>query len=168
MSSAIPFTQELRSSQRLSDAELKNLQFFIRGGVTLVRMLGSNDRVVSDAHRLVFREGRQIEEIEIPDGTPCVLEIVAPNMVHVRFEPGFDAQQLLPFWPRHGDAQGVYRLGMSEKKRLQDLVLEWKVRYEGIDYDVSLQDGECVLMLDARQLKDIVRNRRSLPGVRLN
>src|SRR4051812_29311125 len=68
-SSFVPFTYELRSEHRLTDDEVKNLQFYSSNQITLHRELTSEDRQVTAGHTLRLVSGKRVEEVIIPAKT---------------------------------------------------------------------------------------------------
>jgi hypothetical protein len=68
----VPFTQEIRVQHRLSDADVKNLQFYLSHRVTLRRELDSGSRRITGNHKLLLLSGKTIEEVVIEAETPGV------------------------------------------------------------------------------------------------
>lgn len=87
-SSLVPFTAELRSGHRLTDAEVKDLQFYSSHEITLRREVQSQDRQVTPGHKLRLVSGRSVEEVVIPAKTPGVATRVSARMISVSFVAG--------------------------------------------------------------------------------
>ncbi|UQA61751.1 DNA-directed RNA polymerase [Polyangium aurulentum] len=86
--SFVPFTHEIRNEYHLTDAEVRNLQFYVSSTVTLRREIESGGRQVTPGHKLLLVMGKTIEEVVIPAKTPGVAVKVTPLSVFVSFEPG--------------------------------------------------------------------------------
>src|SRR5271170_4364640 len=84
----VPFTQEIRDQNHLSEAELKNLQFYVSGTITLRRELESGGRQVTGNHKLLLVAGKSIEEVVIEAKTPGICVGVGPHQLSVSFEQG--------------------------------------------------------------------------------
>ncbi len=87
-SSLVPFTYELRAAHRLTDDEVKNLQFYSSHEITLRREVQSQDSQVTPGHKLRLVSGRSVEEVVIPAKTPGVATRVSPQMISVSFVSG--------------------------------------------------------------------------------
>lgn len=71
-----PFTQEVRQKYKLTDQELKSIQFWVSDDVVLHREVTDNNEVGTDRGTLKVESGRTIEEVIIRAGTPCVVQEV--------------------------------------------------------------------------------------------
>ena len=87
-SSFVPFTYELRAQHRLSEDEVKNLQFYSSHKITLRREVQSEDRQVTPGHRLRLLSGKSVEEVVIPAKTPGVAVRVSGRAISVSFTNG--------------------------------------------------------------------------------
>jgi hypothetical protein len=87
-SSFVPFTYELRAQHRLSDDEVKNLQFYTSHQITLRREVQSEDREVTPGHKLRLVSGKSIDEVVIPAKTPGVALRVSKRAISVSFVDG--------------------------------------------------------------------------------
>ena len=154
------FSQELRNANRLTDEELKNLQFYLAHDITLQRRRASGDRQVSGSHKLVIREGLEIDEVLIADGTPGVAVGVGDNWLAVSFEPGTS----LLFGSMSTETyQGTYFLkGTNWSDREGGIV-----NYDGKAYRAVAGSQRAYLMNDQESVADIVRKRKVLPGIKL-
>jgi hypothetical protein len=84
----IPFTHELRTEHHLTDADVKNLQFYVSHKVTLRRELDSGSKQVTGNHKLLLVSGKTIEEVVVEEKTPGVALQVNGSAISVSFEPG--------------------------------------------------------------------------------
>jgi len=87
-SSFVPFTYELRAQHRLSDDEVKNLQFYTSHQITLRREVQSEDRQITPGHKLRLVSGKSIDEVIIPAKTPGVALRVGKRAISVSFVTG--------------------------------------------------------------------------------
>ena len=183
----VPFTQEIRDQNHLSDAELKNLQFYVSGTVTLRREIDSGGRQVTGNHKLVVVAGKTIEEVVIEARTPGICVGVGPHQLSVSFEqgtaidftpagarsyaadgPAFAAapSELDPFpgnrggEPRSGDPlSGRYLVWVSPTNT---------VKFLGKPFDAVDDTSAASLLIDAEALDQVVKQRKVLPGLRLS
>lgn len=119
-SSFVPFTYELRAQHRLSDDEVKNLQFYSSHKITLRREVQSEDRQITPGHKLRLVSGKSVEEVVIPAKTPGVAVRVSQRAVSVSFTNGtsldFVSGSRSPALGSYGDllqpfavSEGTYR-----------------------------------------------------------
>ena len=87
-SSLVPFTYELRAGHRLTDDEIRNLQFYSSHEITLRREAQAQDRQITPGHKLRLISGRSIEEVVIPAKTPGVATKVSAHAISVSFVSG--------------------------------------------------------------------------------
>jgi hypothetical protein len=87
-SSYVPFTYELRSAHRLTDDEVKNLQFYSSHEITLRRQVQSEDRQITPGHKLRLLSGKSVEEVVIPAKTPGAAVRVSSQVISVSFVTG--------------------------------------------------------------------------------
>jgi len=83
----VPFTHEIRSQYRLTEQELKSLQFYVSHTVTLKRELESDSRRVEGGN-LHIRSGKLIEEVVVKEQTPGVAVAVGDDTISVSFQEG--------------------------------------------------------------------------------
>jgi hypothetical protein len=149
------FTQELRVEQRLTDAEIRRIQFFISNRVVLSREVADTaEKRVTAGHTLFVRNGKEIEEVEIESLTPGLVVRSGPDALDVSFAAGSSMR----FTPRveDGYARGAYALAGR---------WHWvngKVDFEGREWDAS---STADLLFDEERLNELVLKRRVLPGL---
>jgi hypothetical protein len=85
--SLVPFTHEIRVQHRLTDADIKNLQFYVSHTVVLRRELEEGGRQITGNHKLLLVSGKTIEEVVIEDETPGIAVDVRPGALSISFEP---------------------------------------------------------------------------------
>ncbi|MBK8257454.1 MAG: DNA-directed RNA polymerase [Polyangiaceae bacterium] len=86
--SVVPFTHEIRMQHRLTDDEVRNLQFYSSHQITLRREASSQDRQVTPGHKLRLISGKSVEEVVIPAKTPGVAARVTSRSIAVSFVEG--------------------------------------------------------------------------------
>lgn len=85
----IPFTQGIRDKYKLSEAELKSIQFYTSDILILKRGEVSEREKDTKEGTLTIKGGNKVEEVVIKAGTPCVIEQVFDgNRVSISFEDG--------------------------------------------------------------------------------
>lgn len=85
----IPFSGEIRSKYKLTDDELKQLQFYVSHDIILTRTEAQEKSKKTEDGQLKIEEGRSSEEVVIKAGTPGVVEkIIDQNRIAVSFEDG--------------------------------------------------------------------------------
>ncbi len=154
----IPFTQTLRDQYRLEGDDLKNLQYFVSGNVTLRREFRREEGGISKSHKLVIREGGLVEEVFIAAGTPGVATNIGPTSITVSFEPG----STLEFGtsPPDRDPDRIYKL---LAKRWTDYYGE--LIYDNKSYYAVKGSGQAYLEVDAESLDAVEKKRKVLPGM---
>jgi hypothetical protein len=183
----VPFTQEIRDQNRLSEAELKNLQYYVSNTITLRRELDSGGRQVTGNHKLLVVAGKTIEEVVVESKTPGICVGVGGHTLSISFEqgtsidfapmaarsygldaPGFATPpaDLDPFpgnrshpVERSGDVfSGSYMVWVSPQST---------VKFLGRAFDAVDDTARATLMIDAESLDQVVKQRKVLPGLRL-
>ncbi len=83
----VPFTEAIRQNYNLTTDEIKQIQFYTSGDIVLVRGTKENDKDTYN-HTLTVTQGKRVEEVDIPKGTPGLAEIVNDHSIKVSFENG--------------------------------------------------------------------------------
>jgi len=152
----VDFTRQLREQLSLTPAEVKSLQFFLSKPITLQRELTSGDRQVSHG-KLVTKDGKYIEEVDVLDGTPGVAVDVNPdgNTIDVSFESGtklkFTGLNYTLLADQWGGKDG-----------------NGKITFDGRVYDAINHSYLAHLAIDRQALSKLETNRRVLKGVRVD
>jgi len=157
----IPFTQTLRDQYRLEGDDLKNLQYFISGNVTLQREFRREEGEISKSHKLVIKEGGLVEEVVVAAGTPGIATNVGPTSIAVSFEPG--GSLVFGTSSSDRDPNGIYNL----------LAKRWTDSYGELIYDNKTYyavkgSGQAYLEVDAESLDAVEKKRKVLPGMILS
>jgi hypothetical protein len=85
--SMIPFTRDLYNRLRVSNQDVRKLQFFIDQTIILSRGL-SQDKLYIDNGKIVNQYGVNGNKIELPALTPGVVEAIEPDGMRIAFEGG--------------------------------------------------------------------------------
>ncbi len=185
--SFVPFTQEIRDQNHLSEAELKNLQFYVSNTITLRREAESGGRQVTGNHKLLVVAGKTIEEVVIEAKTPGVCVGVGPHHLSISFEQG-TAIDFAPLGARSyapgGSAFAVAPENLdpfpgnrgaesSSGDPLAGRYLVWvspqsTVKFLGKVFDAADDTSTASLLIDAQSLDQVVKQRTVLPGLRLS
>ena len=152
-----PFTRSLYQERNWSDGELKRVQFYLSDNIVMRRQAsGSSFEVTSGEIKIV--DGRKVEEIVIPRGTPGIL-MFRPKQSRfaISFEEGNDERYLI-FGP-NPKAGGKFVLLASEWNRRQG-----KVSYDGRKWDVDASSAYAALMVDLKKIRKVSVSSRTARG----
>ena len=155
-----PFTQALREQYRLGEEDLKRLQYYIYGDITLQREFRREEGGISGSHKLVVKEGGLVEEVFIASGTPGVATEVGPATIAVSFEPGGS----LVFGSPASDRDTDRKYKLSARR--------WTDHYGELVYDnktwyAVMGSGRAFLEIDTESLDAVEKKRKVLPGMTL-
>jgi hypothetical protein len=183
----VPLTQEMREQVRLSEPELKNLQFYVSHTVTLRRELDAGSRQVTGNHKLVMIAGKMIEEVVIEAKTPGICVGVDGGRLAISFEQGtaidfapqasrgtagpggFASPPEVDPFPGNGRARppepryeglfsGAYTIAVDTRGT---------VGFMGKRFDAVDETSQATLLIDAQSLERVVKQHKVLPGLRL-
>ncbi len=85
----VPFTGEIRNKYNLSEAELKQLQFYNSHDITLSQVSEEAKTKQTQDGELKITTGKSYDEVLIKAGTRGVVEkVIDQNRIAVSFEPG--------------------------------------------------------------------------------
>jgi hypothetical protein len=140
--------------------DLKKLQYYLSGDVTLQREFRREEGEISSSHKLVIKEGGYFEEVFIASGTPGVATEVGPASIAVSFEPGSSLVFGSPSSDRDSDRK--YKLSA---KRWTDYYGE--LVYENKTWYAVKGSGLAYLEVDAESLDAVEKKRKVLPGMTL-
>jgi hypothetical protein len=182
----VPMTQELRDQNRLSEAELRNLQYYLSSTITLRRELESGGRQVTGNHKLVVIAGKTIEEVVVEERTPGICVGVGDHSLLVSFEQGTSiefappgagaAAQPAPGFATAPDADPFPGNHPSSPDRVAGLFSgsytlrvepSGTVRFLGKAFDPVDDSVKATLLIDAESLEQIRKQQKVLPGLRL-
>jgi hypothetical protein len=188
--SLVPLTQEIRDQSHLSEAELRNLQYYVSSTITLRRELESGGRQVTGNHKLLVIAGKSIEEVVIEGKTPGICVGVGPHTLSISFEQG-TSLDFTPLSARSYAPDGAAFAAPppdldpfpgnnagrpTSEARSGDLFSgayqiwvspESRVKFLGKSFDAVEDTARAQLLIDAESLDQVVKQRKVLPGLRL-
>lgn len=159
-SGRIPFTQHLRDRYGLEEGDLRKLQYYVSGDITLQRGFRREEGEISSTHRLVQKEEGVVEEVFIAAGTPGIATEVGPTSLAVSFEPGRSLDFGSP--PDDRDPERKYTLSA---RRWTDYYGE--LSYDGKTYHAVQGRGHIWLEVRAESLDTVKKKKKVLPGMTL-
>lgn len=83
----IPYTTAVQEKYKLGETEVKSLQFYLAGDVTMYN--GNRDGSTgTEGGELVIKDEQNMNKVIIPNGTQGIVEAVDGNTLKVSFEEG--------------------------------------------------------------------------------
>ena len=157
----VPFTHQLREKYQLSDATLRNLQYYLAGEMILRREMRRDEATVTRGHQIRIINDRRVEEVQFKQLTPGVAEVVRPESMDVSFETG-----------------GRLTFGSSPKSRERYsgryvlFAKDWKdnqarLHYQGKEYYTYGLSSGFYLLVDMKELRKFKKETRTVKGRRL-
>jgi hypothetical protein len=185
----VDFTHELRDQHRLSNDELKNLQYYVSDTITLRKELESGGKQITGNHKLILVEGKTIEEVTIPAKTPGIALAVTDHSITVSFEQGTSlvfaasggdsgasaprssfASPPDPFPGNNPDRPQPLPIAADQVySGYYSLVMgpTSTVTFQGKVFEAINDSIKAHLMIDSESLEQKVQNNKTLPGLRL-
>jgi hypothetical protein len=138
------FTQDLYRDNKWSETELRQIQFYLSHDIVLRREATTGESQIRDGE-IRIRNGRKVEEVVIPRGTPGVF-LFSPkeNRFAMSFEKNGEDRYLM-FGP-NPKLNGRYVLLASEWERRQG-----KVTYDDSYWWVDANQALAGLMVDLKR-----------------
>jgi len=156
----VAFTQGIRTHYDLGSEDLKNLQYYVSGDITLQRDFRREEGEISKSHKLVTKEGGLVEEVVIPAGTPGIATEVGESSLSVSFEPGSSLVFGSP--PTDRDPERKYKLSA---KQWTDYYGE--IVYDGKTFYALEGSGRAYLEVGVESLDAVEKKKKVLPGMTL-
>ena len=156
----VAFTQGIRTQYDLGSEDLKNLQYYVSGDITLQRDFRREEGEISKSHKLVTKEGGLVEEVVIPAGTPGIATEVGESSLSVSFEPGSSLVFGSP--PTDRDPERKYKLSA---KQWTDYYGE--IVYDGKTFYALEGSGRAYLEVGVESLDAVEKKKKVLPGMTL-
>jgi hypothetical protein len=142
-----PFTERLKQEQGWSEEELSLIQFYLSDDVVLRRQISSGStEIISGEIKII--DGKRIEEIIVPEGTPGILvENPKSNRLGISFEGGHD-ERFLMFGPNPKRGGRYVLLASDWDKR------RGTISYDGRKYYTNPENGALAnLLVDLKKTK---------------
>jgi hypothetical protein len=156
----VAFTQGIRAHYDLGSEDLKNLQYYVSGDITLQRDFRREEGEISKSHKLVTKEGGLVEEVVIPAGTPGIATEVGETSLSVSFEPG--SSLIFGSPPTDRDPERKYKLSA---KQWSDYYGE--IVYDGKTFYAVEGSGRAYLEVGVESLDAVEKKKKVLPGMTL-
>ena len=155
-----PLTDSVRKSNRWSEADLEDIQFYLSEDLVLSRERKAGSTKIVQG-RVRVENGRDIEEVVVKRGTPGVV-LFSPKDGHlaIGFDPSDDSRFLV-FGP-NPKQRGRYTLLASDWERYSG-----KVSYAGETWRVSASDADVGLLFDIKRSGTVDRKVQSPGGRRV-
>lgn len=156
----VAFTQGIREQFDLGNEDLKNLQYYASGDITLQREFRREEGEISKSHNLVTKESGVVEQVIVRARTPGIATQVDDTSLAVSFEPGVSLIFGSP--PGDWDPERKYRL----------LATRWTAVYGEIDYGGKTyhavgESRAAYLEIGVESLDAMKKRKTVLPGVTL-
>lgn len=152
----IPFTQSVRDKYKLSDTDIKAIQFYISDAIVLKRGDLSRENENNDG-TLVVKSGESRQHIIFKRNAACVANsIVDNNKLTLGFEN--DTNKFLVFGSQ-GDPQGYYTL-----KALEWVSNKGKIKYGDQTYFTNPGSYRVFLMFKMKSLRNIQVEEKVVKG----
>jgi hypothetical protein len=155
----VPFTPELRKQYGLSDADVKNLQFYVSQKITLQHEMASGEKGITPGHSLRSVNNRQVEEVIVERKTPGIVEKSDWQTLSVSFEEGARLQ----FSVKNNNAVNYYCL--SANKWVGN---NGKLSYGTKEYMAVGQSSSACLLIPFDSLNKLKKDSRSVKGRKLD
>jgi len=156
----VAFTRGIRTQYELDSEDLKNLQYYVSGDITLQREFLREEGQISKTHKLVTKEWGLVEQVIVRARTPGVATDVGGTYLAVSFEPGVSLVFGSP--PTDRDPERKYKL----------LADRWTDTYGEIVYGgkifYAVEGSRAAYLVVAVESLDAVNQRKKvLPGMTL-
>lgn len=156
----IPFTQDVREKEKLSDEEIRKIQFYTSHDIVLQRgERGEKEKEITEG-TLTTKDEKSVENVVIKAGTPGIVErVIDDNRVAIRFEEG--EEKYLVF----GDPakQGRYTLLAGE----WDKNNRGKLQYGGKTYFTGAGAANVYLTFRMKNLSGFKKDQKVVKGMKL-
>ena len=153
-----PFTNRLMEKYNWNDDELKRIQFYLSQDIILRRDVDKTGGTEFTKGSIKVVDGRKIEEVIIPKGTPGVL-LFRPS--EKKFAISFEAN----------DDQRFLMFGPNPKRGGEFVLLasEWEgrnaiVTYQGKEYITDVSAAWANLLVDLKKSRNLTLERRTVKG----
>lgn len=157
----VPFTQSLRQEYKLTQEELSAIQFYTSDDIVLIAGEGDvREKATTQDGALAIRRGQRVEEIIIPAGTPCVVDMVIDGeRLAMRFGSGPKEYLVFGTLQQRG---GYYTLQ----------ALEWNngvgtIVYGDKTFTTQRGDNQTYLLIKLKSIRQITRDQQIVRGQRL-
>lgn len=156
----VPFTQGIRDKYKLSEAELKAIQFYTSDIIILKRGESSEREKETTEGTLTIKGGNKVEQIVIKPNTPCVVEQVYDgNRLSVSFEDGKNKYLVFGSMQNRNGLYVLQVLNENNKKA---------INYGEKQYYASLGNDEIFLVFKIKSLNKFEVDQKVVKGKKVN
>lgn len=157
----VAFLHTYRQPGRLEGEDLKRLQFFVSQDLVLRRVVDTSEHEVTEDHAYRSVDGQLMEEIELPAGTPGLVNKVEGDTLWISFEE--DGALPFQYLPKvEGEVGETYRFPYRNGRGLRYRGQYYKVVSGGLGSAV-----DTFLLVQAEWDSQMQDQRRTLPGRRI-
>lgn len=162
----MPFTTGIIAHYSLTAGDITNIQFYVSKDILLQRNLSSNANANIVNGRLIIRNGRSIDEVEVPKFAPGIAQSIHLNETsdndnnqydYIRVVFAKDAPSLVFAGVINGQ-NPFFFLGRNQANL---------VEFDNLNYDALGESLDAILLIDIGALDQLKSQRRVLPGLRL-
>jgi len=163
---SVPFVHQMRADYELGPDQLKQIQYYVSGQITLRRELTDQETSVTSGHELKVINDKRIEEVVVLPGTPGIAVDSNSDFIRISFEEGghlnFGSN------PDHRDRNGgKYFLGAKWQPRHGGLA-RGELKYQDKTYEVIIHGGEVYLLVDMKKVSSFKKESRVVGGRKLD
>ena len=159
-SNLTPFTQNLYDQNNWSERDLSKIQFYLSHDIVLRRDAGGSSSNIRDGKIRVVN-GREVEEVIFPAGTPGVLiDVPRENRFAVSFEE--DNNNFLLFGEGRKSGGRYVVLAKNWNKRIGN------VKYKGKNWSIDTNSAYASLLVDIKKARKVIRKSESVSGRRID
>lgn len=156
-SSKVPFTTGQQAKYKLSNDDVKNLQFYTQGGITLMNSQGDKSNKTEDGE-LVIKDEVNSNKVIIATGTRGVVEKIEGDILFVSFEQGKN----LRF--KASPTDGKYRI---KSDRFDASKRTGVIKYGNEEYNVTSESLKAYLVFKLKNSTKRKSNARAVKGRKL-
>jgi len=156
-----PFTQRLYKENGWSERDLQSIQFYLSDDIVLTRAMRDGESAIKDGKVRVV-DGRDIEEVRFPKGTPGVLMFIPKtNRFAISFEEGGDSKYLM-FGPNQRYS-GKYMM----------LAADWEKNFGTVSYNervyrTDTESAYSALLIDLKAIRKTTVKSKTAKGRTVN
>jgi hypothetical protein len=161
------FTVETKQEIEKAGVDLNQVQFYNSEEIILARQISKEELKVAEG-KIRIENGKNIEEIIIPENTPGVCELYDEKTLKVSFDTG-DGKTIPFLVERKGDmvvAGSYFKIGAKTWTRTDRGRKIGTLDYQGQDYQL-VRGTEARLMIDKAVLNKVKRNTHVAKGRKL-
>ena len=154
----VQFTQSIREKYKLTENEIRALQFYNSHDIVLNRGERKNEEQGTEEGTLTIKTGNYIEQVTIKAGTPGIVEkVIDGKRIAVSYEVG--EGNFLVFGSTNPENRGRYTILASEWVNNKG-----KLEYGGKTFYAAPGSGNIYLLFKMRKLHQYRKEERVVKG----